>query len=90
MVYCREAMRHLATEALVVHLDLPPALLEKRLTNLSTRGTIMAPGQTIWELYEERTPLYRQYASETLDCSDLSSASILEAIRRFMQEAGLQ
>ena len=60
---CRAgAMAHLKTLGRVVYLKVPLPTLEKRLSNISTRGIAMEPGQTIGDLYEERAPLYEKYA----------------------------
>jgi shikimate kinase len=53
-------------------MTLPLDLLERRLTNLDSRGVVMAPGQTIASLYEERRPLYARYADVTVDCQGLT------------------
>jgi shikimate kinase len=69
VVYSEKAMRHLATQGVIVHLDLPVAQIEHRLANLKTRGVVIEPGQTIRSLYDQRQPLYRRYAQLTFDCT---------------------
>ena len=62
--------RHGTSCAKRVHrvLDVPYAQLEKRLTNITTRGVVMKKGYTLRDLYQERQTLYRQYAQVTVDC----------------------
>jgi shikimate kinase len=36
--------------------------LEKRLSDIKGRGVVLKEGQTLYDLYKERTPLYEKYA----------------------------
>jgi shikimate kinase len=82
VVYSPAAMRHLATGGIVIHLDLDLASTERRLTNLATRGVVMAPGQTLATLYAERLPLYRRYAELTVDCAGKSHEEVVWEITK--------
>lgn len=68
-VYGAEAMEHLGRIGTVVYLKLPYEEVEERLGDLFARGVTLLPGQTLADLYEERTPLYEKYAHLTVDCS---------------------
>ena len=80
VVYEREAMEHLKREGLVVYLKLPFEAVEERLGDLNERGVTLLPGQTLRDLYEERTPLYEEYAEMTVDCTNKSIRGIVEEI----------
>jgi shikimate kinase len=83
VVYYPAAMAHLRSSGIVIHLDLALAPLKKRLTNLPTRGVVMAPGQRFDHLFDERLPLYRKYSHLTIDCARRSHEEIVaEIIRR--------
>ena len=69
VVYCEEAMEHLKSIGTVVYLKLSLNALSKRLGNLKGRGVLLREGQTLTNLYEERTPLYEKYADITIDCA---------------------
>lgn len=62
VVYGEAAMERLKSLGIVVFLDVAYEILESRLRDLHGRGVVIRPGQTLRELYEERTPLYRKYA----------------------------
>lgn len=62
VVYGEEAMEHLKEIGTVVYLEVPFATLEKRLSDIKGRGVVLKDGQTLYDLYMERTPLYEQYA----------------------------
>jgi len=80
VVYSAAAMSHLRASGVIVHLDLPLEELKRRLRNLDSRGVVMAPGQTVDELYEERRPLYREHADVTIQCAGLTHEDAVAAI----------
>ena len=80
VVYSLAAMEHLSSSGVIIYLRLPLAALEKRLSDLDVRGVVMAPGQTLRELFEERTPLYRRYAEITIGCEDLTHEEVVREI----------
>lgn len=68
VIYGAEAMEHLGTIGTVVYLELPYEDVAERLGDLNARGVTLQPGQTLKDLYEERTPLYEKYAHITVKC----------------------
>ena len=79
-VYGEGAMKLLKNISTVVFLKVDVAELEKRLSNITTRGVAMKEGTTISELYAERLPLYERYADITLDCTGLTAEECVERI----------
>lgn len=67
-VYTQAAMNNLRAIGKTFYLQLPYEEIEKRINNISTRGLAMAKGKTLFDLYQERIPLYRKYADTTIDC----------------------
>ena len=67
-VYGREAMERFRKTGIVVYLKLPYEELAERLGDLYLRGVTLLPGQTLEDLYRERTPLYEKYAHITINC----------------------
>lgn len=80
VVYSDIAIKHLAQNGTIVHLDLPFEEIEKRVTNLYTRGVVMEKGQTLKSLYEQRQPLYKKYSQVTIDCSNKLHEQIVDEI----------
>jgi len=80
VVYSDLAMMHLKSQAIILHLSLPVHLLEKRLTDFTTRGVVKKSAQTFIELYNERMPLYEQYADGTIDCTGLGHEDVIRVI----------
>ncbi len=79
-VYGEEAMAKLKTESTVIFLDVSVSELEKRLSNIKTRGVAMKKGTTIKDLYNERLPYYQKYADITLDCTGLTAEECVDRI----------
>lgn len=67
VVYGTEAMEHLKEIGQVVYLEVSFEELEKRLADIKGRGVVLRPGQTLKDLYLERTPLYEKYADVTVN-----------------------
>lgn len=77
VVFGKEAMQNLKSLGKVVYLRVPLAELEKRVNNFETRGILMKSGQTLEDIFVERTPLYEKYADLTVDCDgDLAENAI--------------
>ena len=62
VVYGKDAMEHLHRSGVVIYIQLPYEEIEKRLSNLATRGVTLREGQTLMDLYNERIPLYEREA----------------------------
>lgn len=67
VVYGKEAMRRLHENGFVVYIRLPYEEIERRLSNLATRGVTLKKGQTLRNLYDERIPLYEAEADYTFE-----------------------
>lgn len=79
VVYGERAMAHLQASGIVVYLQAPLEVLERRIEDLQGRGVVMVAGQTLADLLAERASLYRRYADVTVDCHTPTHE---EALRR--------
>jgi len=66
-VYGKEAMERLSEIGTVVYLKLDYDRLRRRLGNIKNRGVVIRDGQSLKDLYNERIPLYEQYADAVID-----------------------
>ena len=80
VIYCPEAMEHLKSIGTVVYLKLSLEPLSKRLGNLKGRGVLLKEGQTLEDLYRERTPLYEKYADLVIDEEGKDLEGCLQAV----------
>lgn len=62
VVYSPKTMAHLKSLGRIVYLCLDYNEVERRLGDLHERGVAIAPGKTLRDLFDERTPLYEKYA----------------------------
>lgn len=85
VVYGAEAMEHLKEIGVVVYLKQNLWHLEKRLRNIKGRGVVLRDGQTLANLYEERTALYEKYADVTVDEHGLNIEETLEAVQQALE-----
>ena len=87
VVYGEDAMRHLSENGTVVYLKLAFPLLQKRLRTPRERGVVLRRGQSLYDLYRERVPLYEKYADIVIDehnCYPTQTAErVYRALRRF-------
>ena len=91
VVYGQRAMAHLHEDGLVVYIRLPYEVIERRLSNLATRGVTLRPGQMLRDLYDERVPLYEREADVVFDAGNGSveeaAAALAECLRERMEDA---
>lgn len=79
-VYATDAMEYLKGMSTVIYLKLPYRKIERRIHNIETRGILLKPGQTLFDVFKERTPLYQKYADFTVSCSGKKVRAIVEEI----------
>jgi len=80
VVYGKEAMEHLSEIGTVVYLYLPYEEINSRLNDIKGRGVVLRDGQTLKDLYEERTVLYEKYADVRIDETGLNVEDTINAI----------
>ena len=67
-VYYESAMLNFKAHGKVVYLSVGVEEILRRIGDYSKRGIVLAPGQSIRDLYNERVALYERYADITVDC----------------------
>ena len=88
VVYSEEAMRHLKLNGTVVYLQMPLSDLEARITDMDSRGVVIAPWQSLTDLYHERLPLYEHFADITIDCAGLSHGQMVAQLMSALNAQG--
>ena len=86
-VYSDAAMKHLASIGTIVYLEISYESLVSRLSDLEERGVVLKGGvsMSLRDLYEEREPLYRQYADITVNIDDLSITAAARKVARAVE-----
>lgn len=86
VVYGEKAMRHLHERGIIVYIRLPYAEIERRLSNLASRGVTLREGQTLQDLYNERIPLYEKEADIVFDPGNLNIEETVQALKARMDD----
>ncbi|MBQ2765244.1 MAG: shikimate kinase [Firmicutes bacterium] len=79
-VYSDKAMQALKQHSTVVYLEVPYEEILSRVKNIATRGIVLKHGNSLKDAFEERQPLYHQYADIVVDCSKKDIESTLSEI----------
>lgn len=80
-VYCANAMEHYKEIATVLYLSVSYETLEERLGDLKNRGVVLNDGQTLKDLYDERTAYYEKYADVTVNEEGLSIRETIDVVK---------
>lgn len=86
VVYGEEAMEHFKEIAEIVYLKLSYRSIAGRLGDLTKRGVVFRPGQSLEELYKERCPLYEKYADYIVPCDGLDIGETLDMVRSVLKK----
>ena len=62
VVYSEKGMKHLSENGKVVYLKVGKDELFSRLKNINERGVVLRDGESLEEMYDERSVLYEKYA----------------------------
>lgn len=88
-VYYPKVMEHYKKIGVIIYLYCSYEVIEERLGDFSKRGVVLKPDQTLRDLYEERTALYKRYADIIVDCSGNAynqyQARVVAAIKGIME-----
>ena len=80
MVLYEDAMEHLKSTGKVVFIDVDLPELERRITNITTRGITFKAGETLRDVYNFRREYYKKYADITVKISDSTLEETVEKI----------
>lgn len=83
VVYGEEAMEHLKEIGTIVYLEVSFSTLKKRLSDIKGRGVVLREGQTLQDLFMERTPLYEKYADI---CVSEDGLNVEETVERLIEK----
>lgn len=86
VIYGEKAMEHLSQIGKVCYLKLSYESIDERLGDLAQRGVALKDGQTLRDLYQERTPLYEKYANLVIDCENKNIREIVSEMARIFQD----
>lgn len=82
VVYSERAMQHLHDIGKIVYLKLSYATICNRLGNIRRRGVVLKDGQSMKDLYDERTPLYEKYADIVIDAEGYDIEELMDEVAK--------
>ena len=85
VVYSQTGMEALKRNGAVVYLSATYEEVEKRVTNITTRGIVLKHGCSLQDAFVERVPLYEQYSDYTVDGTGKSIEECVEEIVRLFR-----
>ena len=80
VIFGVDAMAHFKEIGVIVYLRISYDLLDERLGDLDERGVVHKEGQTLRDIYNERTALYEKYADVTVDLDGKDVAGTVDAV----------
>ncbi len=86
VIYSEKAMEHLRSLGTVIYLHLEFDTMMKRINNFTTRGIVVKNGETLFDMYNERLPLYEKYADKIIYCDNNTVEETVEEIVKAVQK----
>ncbi len=86
VIYCKEAMEHFKTIGTVVYLQVSFETINRRISNAKNRGVVLKEGQTLRDLYEERTKLFEKYADYIVSEEGLSLEETIDKVLELFEK----
>lgn len=86
VIYSEQAMQHFREIGKIVYLKLSYATICSRLGNIRRRGVVLKDGQSLKDLYDERTPLYEAYADIIIDAEGHDVESLMDEVAKALSE----
>lgn len=86
-VYYDSVMQKFKKRGKIVYIYVSLPLIKERLGDYSKRGVVLKPGQTIDDLYLERTKLYEKYADITINCNGHAYPKYRQELIKKIEEA---
>lgn len=88
VVYSDKAITHLKQNGIIVYLKLNYEEIEQRIKNMASRGIVIGKGQSLFDLYRERIPLYERKADLVLDCSGKPIEESVQSVKDQLERLG--
>lgn len=86
VIYCKEAMEHFKQIGTIVYLKVSFETINRRISNAKNRGVVLKEGQTLRDLYEERTKLFEKYADYTISEDGLDLEETIDKVLELFEE----
>ena len=85
IVYCKEAMEHFKEIGTIIYLKVSYETINERISNAKNRGVVLKEGQTLKDLYDERTGLFEKYADCIISEEGLSLEETIDKVLELLK-----
>ena len=89
VIYREPAIRHLKELGSMAYLSVDFETLRNRLYNVMERGVVLRDGQTLEDLYRERTALYERYADIIVEEGSQTLEETVSAVKAALEMRGM-
>ena len=79
-------MKHFKEIGTVVYLQVSYQTISERIGDAKKRGVVLRKGQTLKDLYEERTALFEKYADITICEEGLTLAQTIDKVLKALNQ----
>lgn len=86
VVYCEEAMEHFKEIGIVIYLKVSCETIMNRIKDPKKRGVVLRRGQTLEDLYNERTKLFEKYADIVVEEDGRTIDETIESVSKALGE----
>lgn len=86
VVYCKEAMEHFKEIGTIIYLKVPYETINHRISNAKNRGVVLKEGQTLKDLYDERTALFEKYADYVVSEEGLGLDETIDKVIELLEK----
>lgn len=87
IIYHADLMQYLKQNSTLVYLDDSFENIEEKLTGELNRGIVGLKSKSLRQIYEERRPLYAEYADITINCQDKSQDQVIREILQYFEDS---
>jgi len=85
IVYCQEAMEHFKEIGTIIYLKVSFETINERISSAKNRGVVLKEGQTLKDLYDERTCLFEKYADCIISEDGLSLEETIDKVLELLK-----
>ena len=86
VIYCKEAMEHFKEIGTIVYLKVSFETINRRISSAKNRGVVLKEGQTLHDLYVERTELFEKYADYIISEDGLDLEETIDKVLELFEE----
>ena len=86
VVYSEKSMANLASNGIIIFLDVGLDILKDRIKDYDQRGIARRPDQSFEELFEERSILYNKYSDITIQSGAMDQESVCNQVVQILSE----